>query len=72
MRERLKRRAEEGRDLSDGRWEIYLKQGAVFEPFEEVPPNNYLSLNTEADISALGKKVEQFLQRLFSCKEGIS
>jgi aminoglycoside phosphotransferase family enzyme/predicted kinase len=72
VRERLKRRAEEGSDLSDGRWEIYLKQGAVFEPFEEVPPNNYLSLNTEADISALGKKVEQFLQRLFSCKEGIS
>lgn len=70
VQERLRRRAEEGWNLSDGRWEVYLKQRVAFEPFEEISPNAYLLLNTEADVSALCKKVEQFLQQLFLCEGG--
>ncbi|OGQ25242.1 MAG: hypothetical protein A3C54_07245 [Deltaproteobacteria bacterium RIFCSPHIGHO2_02_FULL_60_17] len=70
VEERLKRRAAEGQDLSDGRWEIYLKQKAAQEPFEEVSRNAYLALDTEADVSELRKQVEPFLQRLFLGEAG--
>lgn len=70
VEERLKRRAAEGQDLSDGRWEIYLKQKVALEPFEEVSRNAYLPLNTEADVSELCKQVEPYLQRLFLCEGG--
>jgi aminoglycoside phosphotransferase family enzyme/predicted kinase len=59
--ERLKRRWKEGRDLSDGRWEIYLKQKAAFEPLEEVPREVCLSLDTEAPPETLVRSVERFI-----------
>jgi len=61
IRERLRKRAEEGRDLSDGRWEIYVKQKAVFDPLVEVPRGNCLVLDTAAPLEALVPEVEGFL-----------
>jgi aminoglycoside phosphotransferase family enzyme/predicted kinase len=65
VRERLKRRAEEGRDLSDGRWEIYVKQKEAFEPVGEVSPENCRALDTAAPVEALVREAESFfLSRL--------
>jgi aminoglycoside phosphotransferase family enzyme/predicted kinase len=60
-RERLRRRSEEGRDLSDGRWEIYLKQQSAFDPLEELPQDIHLSLDTEASPDALARGAEKFI-----------
>lgn len=64
IQKRLARRAAEGRDLSDGRWEIYLLQKAAFEPIEQYS-EICLSLDTEASLPAQTKKAERFLRRLF-------
>lgn len=62
--ERLRTRAEEGRDLSDGSWEIYLTQRTAFELEQEVPEERYLSLDTEAPPEQLAHRVERFLRSL--------
>lgn len=64
VRERLQRRAAEGRDLSDGRWEIYVEQRAAFEPISEVGKENYLVLNTDAPPAELSRRAERFLRRV--------
>ncbi len=65
IQKRLARRAAEGRDLSDGRWEIYLLQKAAFEPIQECYPEICLSLDTEASLPTQTKKAERFLRRRF-------
>lgn len=62
IRERLRKRAEEGKDLSDGRWEIYLEQKAVFDPIIEIPHENRVELDTEAPLDATAAEVERFLR----------
>ncbi|MBI4523825.1 MAG: AAA family ATPase, partial [Deltaproteobacteria bacterium] len=62
IRERLVQREKEARDLSDGRWEIYLQQKLAFEPITEVQPKLCLFLNTEASVSELCKTAERFLR----------
>ena len=37
---RLAQREAEGKDVSDGRWEIYSKQKAGYQPINELPPAN--------------------------------
>lgn len=64
VRERLQRRAAEGRDLSDGRWEIYVEQLAALEPVSEVDIENYLVLNTDAPPEELSRRAERFLRRV--------
>ncbi len=59
--ERLRRRAEEGSDISDGRWEIYAAQKEAFEPPTEFPTLSYLFLDTEPPPAELASKVESFL-----------
>jgi aminoglycoside phosphotransferase family enzyme/predicted kinase len=61
VQERLRKRAEEGRGLSDGRWEVYLKQKDAFEPVQEAPAGNYLVIDTEAPLDVLVQNVERFL-----------
>lgn len=61
LQERLRRRAEEGRDLSDGRWEIYLRQRHAFEPIVEVSPDAYLALDTAGEPAQLLSEAERFL-----------
>jgi aminoglycoside phosphotransferase family enzyme/predicted kinase len=59
---RLDRRALEGKDLSDGRWEIFLAQKAAYEPVEEIPSESCLKLNTEAPLDELARASEKFLR----------
>jgi aminoglycoside phosphotransferase family enzyme/predicted kinase len=59
---RLARRMEEGKDISDGRWEIYLQQKAAYEPMSESLLANSLELNTEAPAEQLARRCERFIQ----------
>jgi uncharacterized protein len=61
IKNRLDQRAAEGRDLSDGRWEIYIEQKAACEPPSEMPVQNYLELNTAQPIGELAAVCEKFL-----------
>ncbi len=45
VRERLEGRANKGRAVSDGRWEIYHRQAASFEPPAEVPAGCHVVLD---------------------------
>lgn len=63
VQERLIRREQEGRDLSDGRWEVYLKQKERFEPPKEFSPELCLTLDTAEAPSELVRQVERFLRR---------
>jgi aminoglycoside phosphotransferase family enzyme/adenylate kinase family enzyme len=57
---RLAQRAAEGKDLSDGRWEIYLKQKSACEPMDELAETNRLVLDTEQPINVLAMDCEKF------------
>jgi predicted kinase len=59
---RLAQRAAEGKDLSDGRWEIYVKQKAAWQPMDEVAEANRLALDTEPPVGVLALSCEQFLR----------
>lgn len=61
-KERLTQRAAEGRDLSDGRWEIYTQQKKIQQPVDENASFFCLELNTEAPLSQLTQTCEQFLR----------
>jgi aminoglycoside phosphotransferase family enzyme/predicted kinase len=61
-KKRLLHRAREGKDLSDGRWEIYLRQKKTYEPLAEFPPLSCLELDTEERAENLADKVEEFLR----------
>jgi predicted kinase len=69
VQERLVRRAEEGRDLSDGRWGIYVQQKADLEPIQEISPERILILDTNGSPAQLVRRVERFLRhRLVAVK----
>jgi aminoglycoside phosphotransferase family enzyme/predicted kinase len=62
-KERLMQRAAEGRDLSNGRWEIYTQQKKMQQPVRDiVSDNTCLELNTEAPVSQLIQACERFLR----------
>jgi uncharacterized protein len=61
-KKRLAEREAEGKDVSDGRWEIYLKQKAAYQPINELPSANCLNLNTEAPLNELVRSSEKFLR----------
>ena len=61
-RKRLERRAQEGLDISDGRWEIYQQQKETYEPMDELPPASRLELDTESGAGELTSRVEAFLR----------
>lgn len=62
VRERLRKRAAEGRDLSDGRWEIYVAQRSAFEPILEVGETDWLPLDTDEPTAELVYRAERFLR----------
>lgn len=62
VQKRLAQRAAEGRDLSDGRWEIYVEQRAAFQPIEEVSPEDYFELDTAPPVASLARECEKFLR----------
>jgi uncharacterized protein len=59
---RLAARAAEGRDVSDGRWEIYLNQKTAHEPLDEISSAQRLDLDTALPVEDLGRAVEIFLR----------
>ncbi len=59
---RLAARAAEGRDVSDGRWEIYLNQKTAYEPLDEILSTQRLDLDTALPVEDLGRAVEIFLR----------
>ncbi len=46
VRERLRRRQARGTGVSDGRWDIYLRERGSFEPMDDVPPDRHLVVHT--------------------------
>jgi aminoglycoside phosphotransferase family enzyme/predicted kinase len=61
-KKRLARREAEGKDVSDGRWEIYSKQKAAYQLINELPLANCLELNTELPLEQLAQASERFLR----------
>jgi len=61
-RERLARRMSQGQDISDGRWEIYVRQKALFEPLDELPAESCFEADTERELGALASQCEDFLR----------
>jgi len=59
---RLAARAAEGRNVSDGRWEIYLNQKTAYEPLDEISSKQRLDLDTALPVEELGRAVEIFLR----------
>jgi aminoglycoside phosphotransferase family enzyme/predicted kinase len=59
---RLAQRTSEGKDISDGRWEIYIKQKATQQPFSDIPPDDCLELDTEPSVEQLARVCERFLR----------
>jgi len=67
---RLAQRAAEGRDLSDGRWDIYVKQKSACEPMDALAETNRLVLDTEQPIGVLAMNCEKFLRARLACMTG--
>jgi len=61
-KKRLAKRSREGRDISDGRWEIYVEQAPLYQPIDEIPSENCLELNTELPLERLARISESFLR----------
>jgi len=59
---RLRDRAAQGTDISDGRWEIYVAQKAAYEPMEELPAAAIFELDTSASVAAMVAACEPFLR----------
>jgi uncharacterized protein len=61
-KKRLVRRALEGREISDGRWEIYVQQAAAYQPLDDIPAASCLELKTERSLEQLARASEKFLR----------
>jgi uncharacterized protein len=59
---RLAARAAEGKDASDGRWEVYVNQKSVYEPLDEISSISCLALDTNLPVTELEQQVEKFLR----------
>lgn len=62
IHQRLADRAAEGRNVSDGGWEIYLEQKIVYQPLDEISSAQCLDLDTVPPVEDLGQAVESFLR----------
>ena len=62
IQQRLIQRVAQGLDVSDGRWEIYLRQKDHFDAFDEVALGACLELSTDAAVDKLASTCEQFLR----------
>jgi aminoglycoside phosphotransferase family enzyme/predicted kinase len=61
-KERLRQRANSATDISDGRWEIYVKQKEIYQPINEFASADCLELNTGAPAQTPAVRSEQFLR----------
>lgn len=60
---RLKKRARDPLAVSDGRWEIYLKQKSVFQGPDELAANQLLTLSTKAPVYELVDRLVKAFER---------
>lgn len=58
-KERLELRARDPQAVSDGRWEIYLRQQAAFTPLDDLPPEQLLTLNSDRPVAELLAAIEE-------------
>lgn len=58
---RLAARARDPRAVSDGSWEIYLMQKEAFQPPDELPDSDLVTLNTEQPVTRLLRKLAEDL-----------
>ena len=61
-KKRLAQRALEGKDISDGRWGIYVQQAAAYQPLDDIPAASCLELKTEQSLEHLARSSEKFLR----------
>jgi predicted kinase len=62
-RVRLAQRQVEGEDVSDGRWEVYVEQKQLWQPPDEIAPEDRLELATDRAVELLVADCERFLRR---------
>jgi predicted kinase len=62
IKERLRRRTAEGKNVSDGDWDIYVAQKVAAEPIEEIAADDRLELNTDSSLGELTRLCEAFLR----------
>jgi hypothetical protein len=67
---RLAHRSAESKDVSDGRWEVFLEQKKKFEPLDEMPAASCLALNTDAPVDQLIRDCEKFLRTKIAWSRG--
>jgi hypothetical protein len=63
VKSRLERRLEEG-SISDGRWEIFERQKRDFDEITEIPPKNYLVVDTSRPVEELLSSVMERMSKL--------
>ena len=61
MKRRMDLRSKDAAAVSDGRWEIYLKQKQRFEPPDEIPAAILRTVNTNAPVKDLLNQLEKEL-----------
>jgi aminoglycoside phosphotransferase family enzyme/predicted kinase len=61
-RNRLSHRLAQHQEISDGRWEIYLQQKAVFEPLDELALGSRLEIDSELPLACSANLCEDFLR----------
>ena len=62
VKRRLALRARDPNAVSDGRWDIFIKQKESFEFPDELQPNQLILLNTESSPDLLLDRLEQFVK----------
>lgn len=62
MKRRMARRALDPRAVSDGRWEIYLKQKERFEDPAELAPDQLITLSTDLPVEAVLEQLSAQLE----------
>ena len=67
---RLRERAMNENEVSDGRWEIYLQQKSMEEPLDECSSEVYLKLSADGSIEDLRRSSERFLRDRLSTSVG--
>ncbi len=60
---RMEKRLRDPNAVSDGRWEIYLRQKGRFEPPVELPADQLLTLDTDRPLEQLVTMVEKVWER---------
>ncbi len=62
MKRRMAKRALDPQAVSDGRWEIYLKQKERFEPPTELSPEQLITLSTDLPLAAVLEQLATHLE----------